>query len=295
VSAVKYHFAFSLLLAFLCFSCAPERDGGSQSSQTLNVLNGRYPSDGSLIRRSTVLITGGKSGDCTGSVLSSKIILTAGHCVSDVDNYGKRVLLPTSHLSVKNAFKGPFTIGIDKILMPKEFYAVVDDNHYDYGRDIALLRLSSDLPSPYVPVVIEKDLNQVFQQTLQFAGYGDWELEMRENDSNMTNDLAVGQIRLKDKIQMSTNLSIAYAMKFNVGRRDSSPCHGDSGGPIYYEKDGQIRQVAVMVGIEFAFPSEKNLYRCGIQTSNELGSTVFGANSDFLNNGYRELTGASLL
>jgi secreted trypsin-like serine protease len=300
----RFQVVSSLLISLFCFSCAPNHGDSTQSAQTLNVLNGKYAKSETLIGRSTVFIYGGNSGNCTGSILSPNIILTAAHCVTDVSKPNERVLMSPSQLSVRNDFGGFFNsaIVVDKILVPNEYYSITDYKRYLFGKDIALLRLSKSLPREYVTVVLESDQNQVYQQTLQFAGYGDLAVEMNDIDSNTSASLFFGQILAKDTIQLGNgNAQVAslpelsYFLTFKIGKRNASaPCHGDSGGPIYYEKEGRIHQVAVLVGVHFENTFEYEKYRCGLVTSTEVASTVFGTNLDFIKNGYRELTGASL-
>jgi tryptase len=318
----KFSALLPLVLTWLCIACAPPEQkelthSGQVVAQDSFVSNGMQPSSKDLISRTTVRVISvflrGGNNLCTGAVIAPNIILTAAHCVTDQGGNGELATLPAKNVVVENAF-GSFltgTVRVERILVQNAYLTrrscpdqknCKDQKTYtDYGRDIALIKLASNLPDDYRPAFIERDMNQVYQQNLLFAGYGAWVSSTYEEDTNASGELAVGRISLKDKIKVGdgdarteSKPGLAHQLQFQSSNSGAALCHGDSGGPVFYEKNGVISIVGVIVGFEFTTAGYQKQYRCARANLKEYASSVFSSNFTFLSEGFRELTGLSL-
>ncbi len=154
-----------------------------------------------------------KGSLCTGSLISRSLVLTAAHCVGNSAQSlrvftGLRRSEPTSILDVTE-FKIPS-------VWP-------DHKTADHDRgDLAILRITGDLPRKYHPVSILAQDELQAQQEILVAGYG-------RNDG--VNKKGAGILR---KVSLAVvdphygNTEVLIDQQFGKGA-----CHGDSGGPAY--------------------------------------------------------------
>ncbi|MFL5814228.1 MAG: S1 family peptidase [Bdellovibrionia bacterium] len=314
----QYTVFVPLLMMWLCFSCAPQKQDGSELiEQTSLVTNGISPKSEALISHTAVRVNSqllnGAYNLCSGAVIAPNVVLTAAHCVTSQNSNGQIVVLPGKNVTVENAFGSFFQqrVSVERILVHEKYLSQnscidqkrcsVERMYSDYGRDIALLKLTSNLPREYRPAVIERDVNQVYQQDLQFAGFGAWILRTSEEDTNQWTEMAVGRILRKQNIQigdadpsMGSSSDLSHRMTFEGEGSDAALCHGDSGGPIFYERNGRISIVGVSVGYPFTTERNQKEYRCARSGLKQLVATVFATNFTFLSEGVRELAGLSL-
>lgn len=275
------------------------------------IYDGELTTDENLISKTTVLINTG-TGYCSGSLLSPTIIITAAHCVTE--GTLSRTLKPTDKLAIlhpsKNGNNGYWMIDtvkgatVEKIIAHPIFMGLSDVNfHYQNGYDVALIKLQNPMPAPYIPVEISDDFEALSQNQIRIAGFG-----AHSNDFNQAT-IIDGQLRNggtvldlnrtmfslpvnsqgqpKEIPVLVTNRPESSVLSFVKGPQDSSVCHGDSGGPVYFEKDGKIH----LVGVNQAIKSMQN---CAANGESQLIVNLAGPSLRFVLDSYRELTGESL-
>ncbi|ODM96165.1 Trypsin-1, partial [Orchesella cincta] len=184
-----------------------------------------FPHQVSVQRKS--LMTGGFSHFCGGSVLDSRTIATAGHCVNGRSTTGISVVVGTHKLD---------SAGRDGIRRNVEKFIVHDQySSRDVDYDIAIIKLEReiDLANECVTPVSLPQQNQTFSPgTETFAtGWG-----TTSEGGSTSNTLRVVGVPIvsdedcKDSYGEDdiTNRMICAGIK--EGGKDS--CQGDSGGPL---------------------------------------------------------------
>ncbi len=190
-----------LLAAFACvcigFGCSPE--GSEEVARSSSAITGGVLDTGNP---SVVAIVDAKGVEqCSGTLVSPYLVLTAGHCTVPEVIEGARVVVGPS-LAAPVA-----TIPIARAVPHPQF---------DLGtltNDIALLVLASAASPPSVPLGASAP---VVGGTVEMVGWGLISADAG-NDGK--------------KRQGTTTITAVAPTTFTVGDAPSQPCSGDSGGP----------------------------------------------------------------
>lgn len=216
------------------------------------IVNGTPVDASDAISRSTVAIyagtwtAGGKVRNyCSGTLIGRRLVLTAAHCVvegAEAQNVSQDVWMRASRVAFGlTTVQDPASAAVKFVSISS--YAT----HEEYvsgmvGRaqevpmpDVALLRLSEDAPSGYVPVAMETS-KSVLRQGLELtlAGYG----VTNGTFSTPTKELRKVNVNV-DKPEL-TSAQFTYRA---VGGRTA--CGGDSGGPAYVSVNGRIKVIGI--------------------------------------------------
>jgi len=175
------------------------------------IINGRVVTEQDWFAHAVVGIlvvdSKGKTWECTGTMLTHRMVLTAAHCVSD-----------------RKSASVVFDFNVDgtrKVAATKFFI------HPDYAKaknglstaDLALIALPPH-DYPTTPVSLDSDLNFTKGQQFTIAGYGNSDTRSRRSAGIMRKAaIAVAGPDLQNKVALAP-----------IG--DAWPCQGDSGAPI---------------------------------------------------------------
>ena len=190
----------------------PTADACSAIGLSPKIIGGETCSNGSSAVVEVLLdYGGGKVGLCSGTLVTSTKVVTAGHCFNRV-NLG---------VYVRNGA----TIKASNVKVHPE-YRVTAEAVYN---DVAIVTLSRPLNLPTLPLLLSQDVHG--GNTVQVFGYG------RTDQTGTDGVLRGGDMRLNDADQ---NLLYAYYSDGN-----SNTCFGDSGGPATYTVNGRTGLVGV--------------------------------------------------
>ena len=160
---------------------------------------------------------------CTATLIASRVLLTARHCIPDGQNAGDIRFFTGQVVDWENAT--PAAVGVeiydywDSPLAPGYTY---------YGDDIAAVILDRDPPgiSP-APYRTRPMGNDVVGQQVQLVGYGETQLCAKDHGTRRSTSATI--------VGMFSNLSNNFQVKTRGGADGGEACRGDSGGPIFLE------------------------------------------------------------
>lgn len=166
-------------------------------------------------------------GGCTGTLVSPKIILSAGHCVSDAIQSGQTGS-GVVYFGAGGASDFFETIGIADMVMYRLYQPPAFLQY-----DIAMIRLEQPAPDTITPIPIN-----VTKLDQSYLG-----LPLRTVGFGMSDGVAQTGFGTKRQIQLTLD-ELTY-FHIGLGDADSNICQGDSGGPTLAVIDGAERVVGV--------------------------------------------------
>lgn len=171
---------------------------------------------------------------CTGTLISSKLVLTAAHCVLENISYFAKVGAvnlqdSTELVAVSNRWKNP------------------KYNPKSLGNDIGLLQLAEEVSVGKLPSLSTPSLEkQVKGAKLTIFGWG------RDHTLKVTNLLNKSALRNQDvqaariwAKSFNKNTMLAAGTYLPKEKLFSGGCNGDSGGPLVARIDGTLTLVGV--------------------------------------------------
>lgn len=204
----------------------------SEGAATVDIVNGVPVTADELERLHTVALTRGGRPFCTGTYIHENWVLTATHCIIDhavaqatvTVEFGRGVL--------------PRNQQVRAIGLPIPHPDYTDTNR----NDIALIRLwnapdLSNFQPSRIPVAAD---GVAVGDDVILAGYGDVGFKV----SNAGGRLLKTQVNIR-KID-----PVKRFIHFESLKSNNSSCHGDSGGPMFLEKDGELITIGVTQGVD---------------------------------------------
>lgn len=241
---------------FLVFSCSENKKQSISNSAQYQIINGEpvavsHPLAASvvglMVKYTSNTLNGVWVQWCTGSVLSKKLILTAAHCVKDLDPANIAINFSINTMTWdQQSNEATRIVDIEKHFTIRKVNSLMMHPLYDgWGtHDLAVIALTEDVPSTakLVTLLPEKYVNKAANETtlegqskpVLLMGFG------LINEENSTDT----------EVLRSTVVDAQFLKNFVVTDQThgSGGCNGDSGGPAFVNLDGVDYQVGVTHG-----------------------------------------------
>jgi hypothetical protein len=176
------------------------------------------------VDRSEIMLLSGRGNLCTGVVLGRDLVLTAAHCIEPGLSY---------KLYELDAERKPIFRDLAKTVVHPQFSRATFDANRATA-DVALLKTVAPLPDKYVPALLSPQRPRVIVgEAFAISGYGVTAPHdnrsaavLRRADLVATGHPGNLQLRLMDPATKGETAGLGA-------------CTGDSGGPVYEERDGK--------------------------------------------------------
>ncbi|HEV2891717.1 MAG TPA: serine protease [Frankiaceae bacterium] len=187
---------------------------------------------------------------CGGSVISSSYVLTAAHCVLDIDPSKEATYVITGRTNLSNTSQGQ-RIRVSAISVHPKY----DGNAYD----AAVLRLASPTTSPAITLASAANDNLETPGTVvRVTGWGD---QTPTLGLNSTNSLRYVDLKVVSDSECGVaNLGFDAPTGVCAEELLKDSCNGDSGGPLFYNGTTRIQIGIVSYGNSCAVPKSPGVY-----------------------------------
>jgi len=202
-------------------------------------------------------------GGCGGFMISSRILLTAAHCTYGVKlpSYEKYKLEDTEVYAFPADRLYKDAITSIKIYRPKNFIWQQTNGSWGFNEDFAAVVLSKPLPfNNNVKIATQNDIKNFMEakDKVTLIGFGfqspkrDAMAQFPSKASFELIDQTEANLTINEyKNKWGRNGTYNYPVHFKVPKSDITPCDGDSGSPVFVEKEGTrfyIGPVSYMLG-----------------------------------------------
>lgn len=212
----------------------PQAVENDSSNELPGIVNGKPLESGHEISSRLVALMvsqENKSSLCTGALFPGNIILTAAHCVH---NSEITLVFHTDVHSLNSDNASALTRPVVRMIVHPGYANA--EKSVSSNFDLAMIKFLGRAPEgtqifnlPLTPVPLDGT------ETLLVAGYG-------------TTDPAVntgGILRFTTQSAGSIHRTENDTASFHVDQIDSGVCSGDSGGPLFLQKDGKLQLIGV--------------------------------------------------
>lgn len=229
---------FTLMTASLTGLAGCSNNGSfTPAADSLNIIGGQDANPEGLAAQSTVALITGRSEilkeNCTGTVISDNVILTAAHCLEK---------MRTINVWIHAGSKLPKPYYLHELYKVRDFivhpqFAAISSTDFPDTEinDIAVILLDKKLPPSMKAVKIQVNVSPTTGDELLLAGFGVTD----DRNTKRATQLKTAKVtvsRVWDKILVLDQT------------QGSGACNGDSGGPAYIEKDKELILVGVTRG-----------------------------------------------
>ena len=192
-------------------------------------------------KRTVPIVIDGPRKVCTGFLYSERIVLTAGHCLSDREAkkpYQKHYIgLPGIPYSKDNAK----LIEAEKVMFPKN-WSLKGENDFTDIEDFGILILKESISINGKTTIATQEQIDLYiknKTLVSTVGYGIQSVSHKQNDLTVP-QYAEFPLESLDIVKTVLNTNKYYGMKINTVQIPGGPgtCPGDSGS-AFYIKDGE--------------------------------------------------------
>lgn len=245
-------------------SCSPEQTKKDAKILSTSIMNGKSVDEKDSLASSVVGIYNTKEKFiCTGSLITSNIVLTAAHCMPKRASDVKIVfatnidyIMNTREMDILQEHALTATdFRVSPSWDPKNETVEIDTG------DIAIIKFKGTVPAGYKPATFLPNKDDLKVGTMvTLAGYGVDSVEMTEIDPKKYRKLEEAiefgdvfcsgdwknygtcfEIERSGDGELRTTtapISILYETEVRLNEKQAGTCNGDSGGPAYLLKDG---------------------------------------------------------
>lgn len=229
------------LVVVTLIGCSPQGRFQNASFHTSSIVGGLEVSALDPIAGSTVQVykitPANKSiTTCTGNVIANQVILTAAHCVASADERNYIYFSATIPQDIFQFFAAQADINVLRVVVssaiPEGWKTDGVKPEKDWS-DLALLKISGDLPAGFHPIAISDNI-PVNNSAISIAGFGftDGVQHVRSQD------LREADVSVLDGQWSSSEILLDTS-------KGKASCHGDSGGPAYVASSQGLQLLAI--------------------------------------------------
>lgn len=236
--------ALACALVALALPAAAAADGGAQAS----IVGGRAASIAEFPSLAFIEAHEGKHGfACSGTVVAPRVILTAAHCVEEIEN---GTITPAANYAVATGVTDPSEAGIGNVFHVAENHVFPGFDPGILHGDAAILILSTPTSVPPIPMAGAADAGlYTGGATVDLTGWGLTSAHADEEPGGLRTTPMLVQTPTSCK-QKTRSFYPPYSPTAQVcllaASRASGGCFGDSGGPAIGQRaDGTPVEIGI--------------------------------------------------
>ena len=237
---MKFFSAFSILsmtlaAAFIGGCAGGEQEATSQGNciprkNFQGIVGGSSVRASESYSKNAVLITydnsQGRPFICTGTLVARNAVLTAAHCAQDAHNV--RVVFHTDVTCESGFDTSTHSIRATHVNENPSYRANIKGAY-----DLALYKLASNAPSNYPVMPLYNGITKLSSNKVTLLGYG-------TTGSTKRDSMFLRKVTKNYKMFKRDGLNLSIDQSDRQGI-----CIGDSGGPVYFDVDGQLQLAGV--------------------------------------------------